>query len=495
MSFFWKGRFKEEPSDLLRYYYADTLRRPEFLEAIHTFDKAHLVLLAEQKLAPEDVTRALASALKAMEKEGVVEVRRKLWNVIHGGEEYLRGKCGEEVSGWIHLGRSSPCIRVVATRIALRDKLTQIMASINQVREVFIEQASNHVHTVMPGYSYIQHIEPTTYGFYLMSWVPPLERDFQRFLSAYRNTNISSVATGGAYGIQFDLDTQRADELLGFEGSPWNARDSIRHYDYAIECYMALALMHNNLGRLAMDFLVWASREFSMIELADRYSITSSISPQMRIPYVLEFVHAASGMITGRLMEALSINKTASDQLEPATMLPAEFWQCVDDSHRALESLSGALSTMKVKVDRMAQLANKHWSQSSTLIGWLVREKGLSFRTGHQILALFMQRVADQEISPEEVTVAMLEEAAREYTGKKLGISEEEFRRALDAKHCVEERKFRAGTAPVRVKDHIKETRKALVADAVTLDNLCKHIEESKHKLNQAFATLAPGSR
>jgi argininosuccinate lyase len=49
----------------------------------------------------------------------------------------------------------------------------------------------------MPGYSYVQHIEPGTLGFYLMSFVEPLERDFgrdfRRFKSAYANTNVSSV--------------------------------------------------------------------------------------------------------------------------------------------------------------------------------------------------------------------------------------------------------------------------------------------------------------
>lgn len=113
-----------------------------------------------------------------------------------------------------------------------------------------------------------------------------------------------------------------------------NARDSIRNYDYLIETYTALALMHSTRGRIAMDFLIWHSSEFDFIELSDRLSITSSISPQMRIPYVLAFVHGTSGLITGRLMEARAITKTASDQLEMATMLPAEFWKCADESRR-----------------------------------------------------------------------------------------------------------------------------------------------------------------
>ena len=334
MSFFWEGRLGEKPSDLLKYYYAEELREPQFLEALHQWDKAQVIVLGEQAIAPPEAVRALVDAIALMEEEGVVKARTALWNVIHGGEEYMRKHCDEEKSGWLHMGRSSPSLRMVASRIAFRNLQVQIMASTLDLRKKLIDIAEQHVETLMPGYSYIQHIEPTTLGFYLMSFVEPLERDYQRFIAAYGNTNISSVGTGAAYGIEFPLDLERFDELLGFDAAPWNARDSIRNYDFMIETYMALALMHNTIGRIGMDFLIWCSAEFDFIELPNHVSTTSSISPQMRIPYVLEFVHGTSGLLAGRLMGALAMTKTASDQLEMATMLPAEFWKSADESRR-----------------------------------------------------------------------------------------------------------------------------------------------------------------
>ena len=193
MSFFWKGRLSEKPSDLLKHYYAETMREPAFLEALHQWDKAQVIVLGEQKLAPPETIAALVSAIAAMEAEGVVAARQGLWNVIHGGEEYIRKHCEEEKSGWLHLGRSSPSLRVVASRIAFRGLLIGIMQSALTLREALIDVAARHTETLMPGYSYIQHIEPGTFGFYLMSFVEPLERDFRRFESAYRNTNISAV--------------------------------------------------------------------------------------------------------------------------------------------------------------------------------------------------------------------------------------------------------------------------------------------------------------
>src|SRR4051812_3249647 len=490
MSFFWKGRLNDKPSDLLKHYYAETMREPLFLEALHQWDKAQVIVLGEQGIAPPEAVSSLVHAVTQMEKEGVVEARKALWNVIHGGEEYMRKHCEEEKSGWLHLGRSSPSIRVVASRIAFRNLQLQIMASALDLRAKMIDVAEAHVETLMPGYSYVQHIEPTTFGHYLMSFVEPLERDFGRFMSAYTNTNISSVGTGAAYGIEFPLDLERFDELLGFDAAPWNARDSIRNYDYMLETYMALALMHSTLGRIAMDFLIWHSSEFDFIELPGRLSITSSISPQMRIPYVLEFVHGTSGLMTGRLMEALAITKTASDQLEMATMLPAEFWKCADESRRAMDALMDALGDMKVNKERMAQCANDYWSQASTVVGFLVKEHGMSYRTGHQILANMMRVVADKNIPPSQVTPDLLEDAIRDYTGKDIKVSQEKLDRLFDAMTCVRERKYRGGAAPERVREHVVAARKNVAEDRGHVLEWTQRVEAAEHRLTSGFAAL-----
>lgn len=180
MSFLWRQRLNEEASDLLKHYYADILRRPEMLEALHAYDKAQLIMLAESGRPPAAVIQQLVRAIAAMEAKGVVAEREQLWNVVHGGEDYLRQHCGEEVAGWIHLGRSSPTIRVVATRLAFRQKLLGIMAANLDLRRAMLRLAGKHTQTLMTGYAYIQPIEPGTFGYYLMSFVEPLRRDFGR---------------------------------------------------------------------------------------------------------------------------------------------------------------------------------------------------------------------------------------------------------------------------------------------------------------------------
>jgi argininosuccinate lyase len=323
-----------------------------------------------------------------------------------------------------------------------------------------------------------------------MSWVEPLERDHQRFTMAYRNTNISSVGTGAGYGLEFDLDLRRMDELMGFDAEPLNARDSIRNYDYLIETYMATALMHNTLGRLAMDLLIWHSPEYGFIQLPDRLCITSSISPQMRVPYVLEFIHGTSGLTAGRLQEALSITKTASDQLEMATMLPTEFAKCAEESRYAIAALCELLEGMTVDTARMARHANEFGSQMNAFIGYAVKEKGVPYRTAHQILAKLMQRVSKARLKPADIPAKWVEQAALDYTGKPIGITQSELETILDAMYSVRQRKYRAGAAPERVREHISQARRRLDADRRSVAELSDKLIASEHRLDTAFAAL-----
>ncbi len=55
-----------------------------------------------------------------------------------------------------------PRLRVVASRIGFRDLLLDVMSASLEVRDALIKVGGEHTETLMPRYSYIQHIEPAT---------------------------------------------------------------------------------------------------------------------------------------------------------------------------------------------------------------------------------------------------------------------------------------------------------------------------------------------
>ena len=62
---------------------------PELLEAYHLFDKAHLVMLGEERLIPRADAAAMIAALREMEQGGVVASRNEVGKGMHSGEQYL----------------------------------------------------------------------------------------------------------------------------------------------------------------------------------------------------------------------------------------------------------------------------------------------------------------------------------------------------------------------------------------------------------------------
>src|SRR5687767_13153957 len=98
-------RLSEEMLPLLGQLYHG--RTQPMLGAMHAFDKAHCVMLVEQGLLARDAGAAILSALRAMEKDGVVETRARVGGGLHSGEQYLIRTLGEDVGGRLHLARSS----------------------------------------------------------------------------------------------------------------------------------------------------------------------------------------------------------------------------------------------------------------------------------------------------------------------------------------------------------------------------------------------------
>ncbi|MGZ5153860.1 MAG: hypothetical protein ACXWC5_27895, partial [Burkholderiales bacterium] len=62
--------------------------------------------------------------------------------------------------------------------------------------------------------------------------------------------------------------------------------------------------------------------------------------------------------------------------------------------------------------------------------------------------------------------------------------------RLFDAMECVRERKYRAGAAPERVREHIAAARTNLAAHRTFVISALGRLEVAGHKMASAFAAL-----
>ncbi len=484
-------RLNSEMSPLLyKYFYAPM--KGKAWKGFHMFDKAHTVMLAEEGIIPRQSGVAILRALRKMEAEGVEGVREKLGGHMHCGEAYVTAAVGPELAGWIHAGRSSGDLQAVGARVDTRDFVIAFMKGLIRLRRAMLLRAKETVDLVMPGYTHLQHAEPITFAFYMLSFVHQLERDFERYDEAYRRINVSPAGCAILTTTDFPINRRRTQELMGFDGLMTNAKDAIWTMDYILECLGAITCTAGNLTRLADDLCIWHSSEFSLAEIPDEFCGTSSIMPQKKNPYGTEAVRGLCGDVVGSFMAFFAQTNHQSDSCEMLTMAPLCLYQAAEKCLAALQILDGVVRGLKLNKTIMAERAGMFWAQATSLANALVKERQLPFRTAHQVIGVLVRMAYDRGLAPLEVTVELLDEAAREVIGRTIGLEVQRLRECLDPAGIVRSKTPVGGTAPERVEEDLRSRLDRLVEDERVASNLESRLAGAERALEAAIdAVLA----
>ncbi len=456
----------------------------------HMFDKAHLVMLTEEDIIPREDGVKMLAALREMEAEGVEKVRMRVGDGIHSGEAYLIRKLSEEIGGRIHLGRSSGDLLEVLRKVKQRDKLLEVMAEVNNFREVLFKVAGEHIDTVMPGFTLGQNAQPITLGHLLLSWASVLARDFERLGETYQRVNVSPAGAAIMTGSDFPLNRWRTAELLGFDRPLENTHDAILSHDVLIEVMAVLAILSANLGRWAEDIVLWVTSEFRLIDIPDRFCNTSSIMPQKKNP-------TAMGAVKGAFASAVSsLNMVFMAEKDP-TGFPVSISyeedaqvKTFDDSLRDLRCFKDLIPSMKVNKELMRERAGAFWAQATDVAGALVREKGLPWRTAHQIVGILVRLSYERGLKPQEVDTKLLDEAAIQYMNKPVGLSAESLKKSLDPAEFVKGRTLYGGPAPEEVLRRISDFQEKLKRDREKVTAWQNKLKEAARKMERAIDTL-----
>ncbi len=456
------GRLMEE--DRRRTWTSYSPSWPQYY-GYHQFDKAHLVMLLEEQIIPQDEGIQCLRALRMMEQEGIDHARQQIGGVAHSGEAYLTMKFGWWTGGWIHAGRSSHDLNTVNQRIIQRNHLLDVMDAVNDLRETLIALSEPHINTILPYWSHGQRGRPITLAFYFMTWVKMLERDFERLILCYKHTNISSAGTSEGTGTDFPLNPHRTAELLGFDAVYENANDMWLTNDFRIEAFATLMTIGAPLRRLGEDLQLWSGWEYRIVELADRWCGTSSIMAHKKNP------HAIYTLPIGESSAKARIHLGTADELAIATR------DIIDSLQVAIE----ILQTTSWNTDRMKEFCHSGWLCIPDLARSLCVTKGLPWRMAHQICATLVRLATDEGKSEQDVTPALLDRAAITYPafGHPLNVSEQLIREALNPINSIHSRIIHGSTSPSQVQKQITSSRQALVHDKTITSSKRKKLENA----------------
>ena len=168
-----KGRLDDERPAEVEAFLSSMDADREIAECDIRVDMAHILMLHEQNLIDTGSAKKLLQSLLRYMNEGLPDdAFNPAHEDIHAGiEAQLIKDAGSDAGGRMHLGRSRNDEVATCLRMKTREYILQILSGLFDLRRALIERAEESVEVIMPGFTHLQHAQPTTLAHYLMSYL------------------------------------------------------------------------------------------------------------------------------------------------------------------------------------------------------------------------------------------------------------------------------------------------------------------------------------
>ena len=456
----WGGRFASGPADAMA-----------ALSASVHFD---------WRLAPYDIRQTAAHA-RVLHRAGLL-TEAELADVLGALDglaadvatgDFLPGPDDEDVhtaiergllerlgalGGKLRAGRSRNDQVATDFRLYLRDQARAIAVDVIALQEALLAQAQEHIDTIAPGFTHLQHAQPVSFGHELAKHVHALARDVDRLRDWDHRAALSPLGAGALAGSSLGLDPQAVAEELGFRGALANSIDAVSDRDWVAEFLFAAAMIGVHLSRLGEEVVLWTSREFAWATLDDAWSTGSSIMPQKKNPDVAELIRGKSGRLIGDLTGLLATlkgmpfayNRDLQEDKEPV-------FDAVDQLLLVLPAVTGMVATLRFDTIRMSTSAPEGFALATDIAEWLVK-RGVPFRDAHEIAGACVREAESRGVELWDLDDEVLAEISAELTP--------EVRDVLSLEGSVSSRASFGGTAPARGREQIADVRNVVATDA-----------------------------
>jgi len=455
----WGGRFERAPNEhfdafqrsfafdrrLLPYEIAVDRAWARALEPIGIFTATEV----KQTLAALDKIAERAKADVAwLEKVGA-----DAEDVHHFVEKALVEDLGP--LGWkLHTGRSRNELVATDFRLFVIDAAAEIQRSLEALLNAFLLQAKANRNVPMAGMTHMQHAQPILLSHFLLAHAEAFARDITRLHHAAESADACPMGSGALAGNSFAIDRNAIARELGFSRITGNSLDAVSDRDFALDYLYALTGIATHLSRLAEDFVLFASQEFSYVILPDEYSTGSSLMPQKKNPDAWELIRGKTGRINGALLGLLTTLKG----------LPTSYQRDLQEDKEALFSAhdqvadmiavaAGAIASTKFNASRLAAAASNPALLATEAADYLVH-KGVPFRQAHDIVGKVLREAEKQSVAWTTLPLKTLQKISPAF--------EADFAGSLSLDAALASKKVRGGTAPESVRAAITDLEERL---------------------------------
>ena len=347
---------------------------------------AHAEALAECGLLDAESLAAIRDGLKAI---GEAHARGE-WRVtleLEDGQTALETLLTQRIGAAgarLHAGRSRNDQVLAALRLYLRDAVEALAGGAREVADALDALAAAQGEIALPGYTHMQQAMPSSVGLWARGYAAEIRDDADALRHAHRRIQKNPLGSAAGYGTpNLPLDREATTRRLGFPVThePVTAVQLSRGKAEA-EVLFQVALLMQDLGRLASDLLLFYTREFGFVDLPDAFTTGSSIMPQKRNPDVFELVRGRTATAQACLAEVMGITaKLPSGYQRDLQLIKAPLFRSIDLCAESLAIMAAAIPELRFRPERIRMDAGIHAAAEANA---LVVEEGIPFREAYR---------------------------------------------------------------------------------------------------------------
>lgn len=350
---------------------------------------AHAEMLASTELISDADCTAICDGLRSLETSfaaGEWHINLEDEDAHTALESRLTANIGP-AGGRLHLGRSRNDQVLTALRLYLRDAALDLANRVGGLRSSVANLYDRQGDVEIPGYTHMQHAMPSTVALWCGGFDEGFADAVSGLQSANRRINKNPLGSAAGYGTPgLPLDREMTTAKLGFATtqSPVTAVQLSRGKAESALLF-EIALLMQDLSRMASDLLLFYTQEFAYVSLAAEVTTGSSIMPQKRNPDVLELLRASSATAQACLVESLMITaKLPSGYQRDLQRLKSPLFRSIDLAIDSVDIMAYLLDGLRFLPENI-QLDDGIFATAEAYR--LVREEGIPFRDAYRQVA------------------------------------------------------------------------------------------------------------
>ena len=418
----------------------------------------------DQQLLLEELAASRAHAL-ALHAAGVLSAAER--DAILGGLNYIRANgeelCRQETDAEdvhhfvekqltqaigetglkLHTGRSRNEQIATDLRLFVRQSCGKLNEDLQALLAALLDQARRAGDAAMPAYTHLQRAEPVLVAHWLLAYCEMFFRDLDRLADCAARLNFCPLGSGAVAGATLRLDRELMARQLEFSAPTANSLDATSDRDFCLEFTQALSIVAIHLSRLAEEFILFSTQEYSFITLPESYSTGSSAMPQKQNPDSLELIRGKSARViccAQSLLICLKGLPMAYDKDMQETQEPV--FVAARETAAMLQVAAGFMREVQLNLARMSAAAETGYMNAMAAATYLVG-KGIPFRRAHELVGQAVRLGLEKQCELQQIPLAELRQLSPEFG--------DDFYAAISLGAVLECHDLVGGTAPAHV--------------------------------------------